>query len=410
MTFKSWLSHTKRPETYAWVFILLGLLAMTFLFIERVKPGVFHVFDVSDSGNLGSLLSGTAGIFWALAGVLLFFSALNYQREDLSLQRQELSETRAVMKEQSETLKIQTSEATFFRLLENHRSLIHSLTFTDGIGYDGLNKFYSRTKDLITRYYQAAHLNKVEPVAVSHCHPVILVRPQRENIEQIYFNVEQQILFIRSKLNDDTFYHQTLYNTLSKAEKYLLGLYCVNWRDKSIDVFNTSKFNYLAEFQGSGNSYFDATIPAFPALQFDFKQTGFTIFELENNRIETNQLAGIITVKNLEPGLTRNFKLIKIELAAFRGSRYEGSELTLDISVEDSFELNINQLLENSLFIAISKQRNKPDSGGIVRIPFDIVFLLEHKGTVYRYINHCNCQVSVNEGILGNVWLQVNSA
>lgn len=407
MTNKSWSKYLGRPETYAWVFIVLGLLAMAFLFIERIKPGLFHVFDVSDTGNLGSLLSGTAGIFWALAGVLLFFSALSYQREDLSLQRQELGETRAVMKEQSETLKIQTFETTFFRLLENHRSLIQSLTFSDVVGYDGLNKFYTQTKSLISRYYQAAQLKKVEPDIVSHYHPVLLVRPQRENMEQIYFNVEQQILFIKSKLSDDTFYHQTLFNTLSKAEKYLLGLYCFNWQEQSLNVFNSTKFNYLKEFQDSGNSYIDSTTPIFPALKFDFKQS-YIDLESGQHVFPPDEHSGFISITNVEPGLNKENTLVSIELIVPRSSKQEISELNADIEIRDVLEISIYDLLTRSLFPEVLTQLNNPDHAGIVHIPFDLVFHVKCKGTLYRYINHCRCQVSQRNERPSTMLLQVN--
>jgi len=58
-------------------------------------------FDISgneilmnETGQVGDFIGGLVGSIWALAGVLLFFSALKLQREEFRLQRQEFQEQR----------------------------------------------------------------------------------------------------------------------------------------------------------------------------------------------------------------------------------------------------------------------------------------------------------------------------
>ncbi|NPD45118.1 putative phage abortive infection protein [Lentimicrobium sp. S6] len=116
-----------------------------------------HFFDwdvaiKSDKvGQLGDFIGGIVGSIWALAGVILFYVALNEQREDIKtnkevliaqvkaleqqieefeLQREELAETREVFKIQSETLKLQQFESTFFNLLGIHQNNISDMDVT----------------------------------------------------------------------------------------------------------------------------------------------------------------------------------------------------------------------------------------------------------------------------------------
>lgn len=100
--------------------------------------------------QFGDFIGGAVGSLWSLAGVILFYvalteqrtdirtnqetlktqvTALNKQIEEFELQRKELSETRKIFKEQSETLKIQRFENTFFQLLSLHHELVEKLNF-----------------------------------------------------------------------------------------------------------------------------------------------------------------------------------------------------------------------------------------------------------------------------------------
>jgi drug/metabolite transporter (DMT)-like permease len=67
-------------------------------------------------GQLGDFIGGIVGSLWALAGVILFYVALSLQRKEFKLQRLELKATRSVFQQQSEQLKIQQRENTFFHL------------------------------------------------------------------------------------------------------------------------------------------------------------------------------------------------------------------------------------------------------------------------------------------------------
>ena len=97
-------------------------------------------------GQFGDFIGGIAGSLWALAGVIMFYVALHEQRKDFEtnreilsaqldefkLQQVELAETRKVFKEQSETLRIQRFENSFFSMINTLNELINTFTFEEG--------------------------------------------------------------------------------------------------------------------------------------------------------------------------------------------------------------------------------------------------------------------------------------
>jgi uncharacterized membrane protein len=97
--------------------------------------------DSEKIGQFGDYFGGIIGSIWSLAGVILFYVALQEQRKDIeinrtalekqieefSLQRVELSETRKIFEEQAETLKVQRFENTFFQLLNLHHEIVNNL-------------------------------------------------------------------------------------------------------------------------------------------------------------------------------------------------------------------------------------------------------------------------------------------
>jgi hypothetical protein len=134
----------------------LGLVVLGIL-TAIVGIGLFG-FNI-DVGKLGDYIGGIAGSIWALAGVILFYvallaqkdalrdqqkatqtnadslnkqiEALNFQKEELVLQREELQATRAVFTEQSQTLKLQQFETTFFNLLNTHREVLNNIVSSE---------------------------------------------------------------------------------------------------------------------------------------------------------------------------------------------------------------------------------------------------------------------------------------
>lgn len=99
--------------------IFWGLyIFITFFKGEQLLSGA----ELDSLSKKGEYISGLVGTIWALAGVFLFFLALNLQSKELSLQIQELKETKEVFLAQQEVFHLEQFENSFFNLLKNLRS------------------------------------------------------------------------------------------------------------------------------------------------------------------------------------------------------------------------------------------------------------------------------------------------
>ncbi len=145
------IKNNKMLEIIIFLLFISGLLLP---FIPKFFDLSFFVIpqsiNLNNFGQFGDFIGGISGSLWALAGVLLFYLALKEQRKDIQinqkalnaqiqslnqqieefkLQRNELEQTRKVFIEQSETLKIQRFENTFFQLLTLQQELVDNLRF-----------------------------------------------------------------------------------------------------------------------------------------------------------------------------------------------------------------------------------------------------------------------------------------
>lgn len=78
--------------------------------------------DMAQTGQIGDFIGGVIGSIWALAGVLLYFSALRLQQQEMKSQREEMASNQKLLDQQ-------LFETTFFNLLkaqENIRNSIHA--------------------------------------------------------------------------------------------------------------------------------------------------------------------------------------------------------------------------------------------------------------------------------------------
>ena len=139
-------------EKFSKTLLVIGLI----LLVIGFTLFIWNDFNLKTENKLnsekvaqfGDLVGGLIGSIWALAGVILFYVALTEQRTDFAtnrlvlnaqtkaltqqikefeLQREELSETRKIFIIQSETLKTQQFESTFFNLLNLHHQIVNSI-------------------------------------------------------------------------------------------------------------------------------------------------------------------------------------------------------------------------------------------------------------------------------------------
>ncbi len=110
------MSQTKkRPKLFELVFsegvavslLLIGaILVLLLIFLYSYKSGIFSWSDQIDANRITSLadaIGGIVGSLWSLSGVILFFLALENQKENFKLNKKAVDQ-------QIRTLELQTNE------------------------------------------------------------------------------------------------------------------------------------------------------------------------------------------------------------------------------------------------------------------------------------------------------------
>lgn len=360
-------------------FIVAALIVLTLWSVN------WFLVKNENRGTLGDMFGVVNSLFTGLSFAGIIY-AMYLQNQELSLQRKELRDTRNVMKDQSETLKLQTSETTFFRLLENHRSLVSSLTFNTGTGYVGLNGYYHNLRNTTEEYYGASFTGHVYKKQIFENYPLNTFKYQNENIEQFVENITHVIKLIEHKLNNDNFYHETFFNSLSKAEKYILGFYIYNIKPERLQLFNGKNFNYLQFFEGSGNAFFiDKKVSYFPNLHFQLNRSyvPFSLIDLLNGRLpEGSGNMKISFVENIKGG-SAILKSIAINVQNDDGKMK--SCKNFDLELHEGVEINIDSEIRESVFsqfIDFTGKRNLHKTYCKFFIDFEINY--NNKDFIYR--------------------------
>lgn len=196
-------------------------------------------------GYFGEYVGGISGSIWTLAGVILFYTALNrqnrefllqrdqlqmqrtelvMQREELKLQRLETELQRKEFERQTEqlktqnaTLSIQKFENTFFQLLGLHNEIVNSNESRD-LGKDWAKKLYLR---FIGKYQRLEGEDSEEQERLDESYRLF---PKRtEYLDRYCNNIFYLIQFIdKSDIEDKQFYTSIIRAQLTIYEQLLL--------------------------------------------------------------------------------------------------------------------------------------------------------------------------------------------
>ena len=106
-----------RLEIIAFVCIIIGLGVFVYYVYQLVDNNYIVGEGLSDkdierTAYIGDFFGGVIGSIWALAGVLLYFSALKLQSKEIANQINEMNENKKMMFQQQ-------FDSTFFSLLSN---------------------------------------------------------------------------------------------------------------------------------------------------------------------------------------------------------------------------------------------------------------------------------------------------
>lgn len=197
----------KKLNALAGIAIILFLITTSLYFYNF--HGVFSTAK-SDWGTFGDFIGGTLNPLFAFLSLIAIIytisiqtQELEYSREELKATKDELEKSRIAQEEQSDSFKMQntsikqqTFENTFFKLLEHHNSLVEELN--KKLKDDGLTRVFIRGDNLV------ASLIK-----------------QNGKIIKIYFMTLYQILKFVDKQNekfkDEDFFDAKLYTNIIRA-------------------------------------------------------------------------------------------------------------------------------------------------------------------------------------------------
>ena len=222
------------------VIILLSLLTSLINFS--------NMFDNTMSlGEFGEFIGGFVGSLWSLAGILLFYSALEYQRNELAEQKNFLKDQTNAMISQSKelekqnfTLQKQKQEETFFHLLKFHTDLVETLNFeSNEIDLDsgkvkrnsvrGRNtfvEFYGIFKRFYSKYLEHlsdAGVDQENLLGVIETSFTGFFNEYRYELGHYFRNIFNLLLFIdRSNEEDKHFFLSVLFSQISVNEMSLL--------------------------------------------------------------------------------------------------------------------------------------------------------------------------------------------
>lgn len=236
-------------------FIAIGLgLWLCYIFIVKMKGFSEDIWqDRTLLGMAGEFLGGTVGPIWALAGVILFFLALIYQKRELVLQRMELHESRKIMEDQSRTIAIQQFENTFFQLLNFHINAANHIRNTkinssskSQNAFDELYVDFKKETDKLKKR-RKADAGSLSPSDQSFENTFIAVFEGYKNTFQHYLeNYKALLLFIKNKSHDPSFYYNIVKSHFTEQEVQV-HFYYIILVSKNSELIEIIESNHMFE-------------------------------------------------------------------------------------------------------------------------------------------------------------------
>jgi len=139
--------------------ILSGILFIgysTYIFQKAYSLSDGSTIKISDSADIATFIGNIVGPLWSLAGIILFYVALSYQRHDLRMQQEELKSTRdefeinritSILYKQIELINTNISKFSY----ENDKSYVAIQTLISHFGHDPHSDYYQDTANFTER-------------------------------------------------------------------------------------------------------------------------------------------------------------------------------------------------------------------------------------------------------------------
>lgn len=322
--------------------LYIGAIFIVWLLFGGVILYFFN--DNPDRGTLGDSFGIINTLFsgLALAGIIytIFIQSkeLKLQRKELALTREEMEQSRSVAKEQSETLKIQKFETTFFNLLENHLNLVDS--FPDGRSdivrkNQAIHALYEKVKRSMDGLKKCLEERSLKVYSSQYNSPFITKKDITKFVS-MFENLDFILDYIlKAGVKSERLYSNILYNSISPQERYLYGFY-LEFMKNSLNEEMYAVFSN--EFKSKTDSLIYGRMILPPDLHVEIVEAN----KLEANNIKIGEIIQfmqsvevLISNPNKSPLLLEYFEVIH-----------------KDQSIE---KVNINEFLESG-----SESKNKP--------------------------------------------------
>ncbi|XOV93048.1 MAG: putative phage abortive infection protein [Bacteroidota bacterium] len=212
--------------------ILVGFAIIYFVFTEIKGLETTDVLDLNKLSLIGEFFGGAVGPIWSLAGVILFYLALIYQRRELELQREELVETRYIMDNQSKTIEIQQFENTFFQLLEFHLDAAKRIeNHATGNGFDKMYQDFQKGVTATKRKRKKDGSSSVLDEEAFETSFRQVYDSYRNSLSHYMESYKSLLFFVNNKSKDPAFYINIIKPHLTEQE-VLIQFYWLVTYDK----------------------------------------------------------------------------------------------------------------------------------------------------------------------------------
>ncbi|MDW3210079.1 MAG: putative phage abortive infection protein [Reichenbachiella sp.] len=250
--------------------VLLGFVVAYVVFVKLNVLSSDMLSDLESLSKMGEFFGGIVGPIWALAGVILFYLALIYQRKELELQREELFETRKIMDSQSQTIEIQQFENTYFKLLEFHLAASSRIESQEaGNGFEVMYKAFTKAvNDTKKRRKKDGSSEILDEEAFETCFRQVY-DSYRNTISHYMESYKSLIYLVAEKSKDPNFYINIIKPHLTEQEVLLQFYYLITYN-------KDEKFKEIVENYGLFERLNFRSVQAIDRLHLDeLKKTAY---------------------------------------------------------------------------------------------------------------------------------------
>jgi len=130
---------------YITIAVIMIIIVLSFYFFNFTGGELSLSKIHGDWGTFGDYMGGTLNPLLAFLSLIALLTTIKIQSKELRATTTEMNNSSTALQEQSQSIKLQNFENTFFKMIDVHNSIISDLAlekFTNAERYIG-NSFYS---------------------------------------------------------------------------------------------------------------------------------------------------------------------------------------------------------------------------------------------------------------------------